>query len=110
MTAWSAEELGPILQLLAGRWVLRILVALEPGELRRVDLKRRLGGVTDKVLTETLSRLEGAGWVTRTFTPGVPPQVDYALTPAARSLFPALESIHQWLVTHPDQVLDPPNG
>ena len=89
------------MQLLAGRWVLGILEALAPGELRRVVLRERVEGISDKLLTETLRRLEDAGWVIRTFTAGVPAQVDYALSDTARSLFPLLTAVHKWSSDHP---------
>lgn len=93
---WSEHRVRPVVELLAGRWVLGTLEALDEGELRRVELHRRLGGVSDKVLTETLRRLELAGWVSRTFTPGVPAKVDYALTETARSLWPLLSEVQAW--------------
>lgn len=102
MSDWSEDRVRPVIHLLAGRWVLGILEQLGPGELRRVELRRRLGGVSDKVLTETLERLEEAGWVSRRFTAGVPAQVDYALTGTGLSLFPILTSMRAWRDEHPD--------
>lgn len=100
MRAWSEERVRPVVELLAGRWVLGTFQALDDGPLRRVELRRQLGGVSDKVLTETLRRLHVAGWVTRAFTPGVPAQVDYALTDQARSLWPLLADLHAWSEEH----------
>lgn len=102
MSAWSERRVRPVILLLAGRWVLGILQALDQGELRRVDLRRSLDGVSEKVLTDTLRRLERAGWVRRTFTAGVPARVDYSLTETARSLWPLLSQFQAW--TDGDQI------
>ena len=104
MTSWSEDRVRPVIHLLAGPWVLGVLGELDAGELRRVELRRRLGGVSDKVLTETLGRLEDAGWVHRRFTPGAPAQADYSLTKTGQSLFPILESVQAWTDEHPDAV------
>lgn len=100
MRAWSEDRVRPVLELLVGRWVLGTFRALDDGPLRRVELRRQLGGVSDKVLTETLRRLEEAGWVSRTFTPGMPAQTDYALTDRARSLWPLLADVFDWSEEH----------
>jgi DNA-binding HxlR family transcriptional regulator len=96
---WSESRIRPVVHLLAGRWVLGVLASLEGGPLRRAELRRQLPLVADKVLTETLRRLEEAGFVTRCLTPGVPPQVDYALTDTAMSLWPVLMTLDEWSAT-----------
>lgn len=99
---WDAETLMPILRLLAGRWVLPILEALQAGTLRRSVLTDDLPGVSDKVLTETLRRLERAQFITRRAIASVPVEVDYALTSRARTLWPILEQLQMWSVSVPD--------
>src|SRR6516165_6107011 len=94
---WKEARVRRLVALLAGRWVLSILAALDDGPLRRRTLRLRIdGGVSEKVLTETPSRLADDGLVTRTLTPGVPPQVDYALTDPATSLRQILEALDDW--------------
>lgn len=102
VTDWSPGRVRPVLTLLAGRWVPYILAELAEGELRRVELRRRLEGVSDKSLTDSLGRLVDAGWVDRRFTAGVPAQVDYSLTEAARDLFPILTLVQAWAEENPD--------
>lgn len=102
MTDWSPGRVRPVLELLAGRWVPYILAELAAGELRRVELRRRLQGVSDKSLTDSLGRLVDAGWVHRRLTAGVPAQADYSLTDAARGLFPILTSVQAWAEENPD--------
>jgi DNA-binding HxlR family transcriptional regulator len=98
---WNEARVRRLVALLAGRWVLSVLGALDDGPLRRRKLRLRIdGAVSDKVLTETLTRLSDDGFVTRTLTPGVPPQVDYALTDLAASLGPVLGALDDWATAH----------
>ncbi|MFE2420496.1 winged helix-turn-helix transcriptional regulator [Streptomyces hokutonensis] len=70
-----------VLELIAGKWTMLVLVALEDGRpMRFAELRRRLDGVTPKVLTGTLRALEREGLLTRTVYPTVPPRVEYRLT------------------------------
>ncbi|MBN9618501.1 MAG: helix-turn-helix transcriptional regulator [Actinobacteria bacterium] len=93
---WSPLIVGGVVALIAGRWHLRILNRLEAGPLRRTVLREQVGPISDKVLTESLRRLEGAGLVYRTMIPTVPIEVDYALTPLAGTLRRLLVEIHLW--------------
>jgi DNA-binding HxlR family transcriptional regulator len=98
---WEESRVRQLVTLLAGRWVLSILAVLDDGPLRRRTLRAEIDGdVSDKVLTETLARLTTAGLVTRTLVPGVPPQVDYAVTDVALSLRPLLDTLDRWAATH----------
>jgi DNA-binding HxlR family transcriptional regulator len=112
---WTEARVRRLVALLAGRWVLSILSALDDGPLRRRTLRLRIdGAVSDKVLTETLTRLAEDGLVTRTLTPGVPPQVDYGLTDPATSLGPILEVLDEWAASHLSdecsEAVDDPGG
>ncbi len=95
-TEWHPEVVRPLIELIAGRWVLAIFRALDAGPLRRVVLRERLGPVSDKVLTETLRRLERHGLVNRTIVESVPIEVDYGLTALARRLARLLPELHQF--------------
>lgn len=72
--------------LFAHTWNPVVLLALRTGPRRRRELRDAIGGISDKVLTDTLRRLEGAGLVARTAYAEAPPRVDYALTELGRSL------------------------
>jgi DNA-binding HxlR family transcriptional regulator len=96
---WRSTSVRTVLDLLEGRWVLLILAALRSGPLRRNALRQRLGSVADKVLTETLRRMEEQHLITRSAWPTVPVEVNYALAPRALRLEPLLVSMDGWAQT-----------
>jgi DNA-binding HxlR family transcriptional regulator len=71
----------PILQHLTSRWGTLVMIALATGPHRFAQLRRRVGGVSERMLAQTLQDLEADGFVLRTAHPVVPPHVDYELTP-----------------------------
>jgi len=87
---------------LSGRWVVPVLAALHRGALRRAVLRDELRGVSDKILTDTLRRMETNGLVIRSIVPSVPIEVDYALTEYGRSLWPVLSVVHNWAANSPN--------
>jgi DNA-binding HxlR family transcriptional regulator len=95
-----------ILDVLANKWTMLVMGALSGGPLRFGQLRRRLDGVTQKMLTQTLRTLERDGLVTRTVYPTVPPRVEYAATPLGRSVTELLTGIRVWSEEHIDEVLD----
>ena len=76
------------LTLIGDKWKVLILRDLLPGKKRFSELKRSVGGVSQKVLTAQLRDMEQNGLLTRTVYPEVPPRVEYALTPLGHSLKP----------------------
>ena len=75
------EPLAKLLRILSSPWTLLLLHRLHiEGPKRFGELKRRLGTISTKTLTERLRMLEAEGWVTRHYEPTVPPQVTYAIT------------------------------
>ena len=95
------EMLGRI----ADKWTLLAIDALwDNGETRFGELRRRMGGVSQKMLTKTLRQLERDGLVTRHVHPAVPPRVDYKLTPLGESLSQAVCGIWEWVDTHLEEV------
>ncbi|WP_018543865.1 winged helix-turn-helix transcriptional regulator [Streptomyces sp. LaPpAH-108] len=93
-----------LLDRIADKWVSLTVTALADGPKRYSDLHRRLAGVSQKMLTQTLRHLERDGLVTRTVTPAVPVRVDYALTPLGRSLLPVMRAIKGWAEDHMAEV------
>ncbi|GAA2939564.1 MULTISPECIES: helix-turn-helix domain-containing protein [Streptomycetaceae] len=89
---------------LGDKWVGLIVSALREGPMRYSDLGRRIAGVSQKMLTQSLRSLERDGLVTRTVTPSVPVRVDYELTELGRSLSDLLFAVKTWAETHFDQV------
>ena len=81
----------------SGRWSPLVVMALKGGGKRRHgELRRELGGVSQKMLIQTLRQLETNGLVERGVHPVVSPKVEYSLTPLVRSVQPLLEAICQW--------------
>jgi DNA-binding HxlR family transcriptional regulator len=77
----------------------------EPRSMRYSELSRRLAGVSQKMLTQTLRSLERDGLLTRTVTPTVPVTVTYELTDLGLSLQNVMQGIKAWAETHMDDVL-----
>jgi DNA-binding HxlR family transcriptional regulator len=85
-----------VLDLLSDKWTTLVLRALERGTQRFGVLKRRIEGISQKMLTQTLRRLETSGLINRSAQQIVPPVVEYSLTPLGQSLLPALDALVYW--------------
>ncbi|MEU4571433.1 helix-turn-helix domain-containing protein [Nonomuraea sp. NPDC023979] len=85
-----------VLDHIAGKWTILVVDALLDGTMRYTDLSRRIEGVSQKMLTQTLRSLEGDGFVTRTVHPTIPPRVDYELTALGRSLAEPITALRRW--------------
>ncbi|MGL4396893.1 MAG: winged helix-turn-helix transcriptional regulator [Hyphomicrobium sp.] len=85
-----------ILELIADKWTLLILPALRSGPMRNGELMRLIGGVSQKMLTQTLRELERNGLVARRDHQEVPPRVDYELTDLGRSLAATVRKLDSW--------------
>ncbi|MFB7124130.1 winged helix-turn-helix transcriptional regulator [Kitasatospora sp. NPDC056273] len=101
--AWCPAR--QLLDRIGDKWVSLLVSALAEGPLRYSDLRRRLAGVSEKMLTQTLRALERDGLVSRTVTAGVPARVDYELTGLGRDLLPLVRQIKDWAESHMPQVL-----
>ena len=84
------------LTLIRDKWTALVLRDLMSGTKRFGELKRSVGNVSQKVLTDCLREMEGSGLVTRTVYAEVPPRVEYSLTPLGRSLEPILGAMWDW--------------
>ncbi|MBP1962818.1 winged helix-turn-helix transcriptional regulator [Paenibacillus aceris] len=93
------------LEVVSSKWTVLVFYELEDGKKRYSDLKRRVEGVTQKMLTQTLRQLERDGLVLRHVYPTVPPTVEYSLTPLGESLIEPMRTLHRWTEAHYDQVL-----
>lgn len=93
-----------LLSRLADKWVTLVLCALMDGRTRHSALRRRITGVSQKMLTQTLRHLERDGLVTRTITPTVPLTVEYDLTDLGRSLVGVFLQLKDWADLHMDEV------
>ncbi|WP_344860353.1 helix-turn-helix domain-containing protein [Planomonospora alba] len=96
-----------VLDLLATKWTALAIGALEEGPQRFGELQRRLEGVSPKVLTQTLRRLEEAGFVDRTVYPAVPLHVEYELTELGSGVAEPLRALRGWVERHLDELPQP---
>ena len=94
-----------VMETIGGKWSALLVHALADGPRRHGQLRTRIAGVSQKMLTQTLRELERDGLVTRTVTASVPVRVDYALTPLGHTLVPVLGALKSWSETHIEQVL-----
>jgi DNA-binding HxlR family transcriptional regulator len=87
----------PILRHLTGRWGILVMVVLQGGPHRFSALRRRIGGVSERMLAQTLQQLEADGMIWRHAQDVVPPHVDYGLTPVGAEAAVRLLALVQWL-------------
>lgn len=85
-----------VLSKVTGKWQIIIVLALEDQPLRFSELKRKIGDVTQRVLTENLRGLQRDGYLTRSVFPGPPVAVSYELTDLGRELVTLLKPIVFW--------------
>ena len=93
-----------VLDRIADKWTMLVVVALEPGTLRFSELRRRVDGISQKMLTQTLRGLEQDGFVDRDALPTVPVTVRYTLTPLGHSLADAVAGIRAWAYANMDAI------
>ncbi|GAA2771099.1 winged helix-turn-helix transcriptional regulator [Streptomyces showdoensis] len=91
--------------LLSHTWNPVLIWVLRDGPRRPGELRERIGGISPKVLTETLRRLEFNGLVTRTAYAEAPPRVEYGLTELGRTLLEPIEAFGAWAFEHGDEVM-----
>ena len=96
-----------VLDRVSGKWTMLVVTALtaEP-VLRFSELRRRVDGVTQKMLTQTLRELERDGMVERTAYPTVPVTVEYKLTPLGHDLADTVHVVRQWAYTNIEAIQD----
>ena len=104
ITEQCPMELG--LNILGGRWTLRILWQLSKEPVRFRELQRRLRPITTKTLTEQLRELEEQGIVLRNVFPEVPPRVEYSLSEIGITLKPILKGLCEWGKTYQQKKYD----
>jgi DNA-binding HxlR family transcriptional regulator len=93
-----------LLDTLSDKWLTLVLSALMDGPHRYSELARRIAGVSQKMLTQTLRTLERDGLVERTVTPSVPVRVDYQLTGVGKDLAPVVHAIKAWAEANMDRI------
>ncbi len=86
-----------VLDMLAQKWSLLILHALVDGPKRTAEIRRRVDGISEKMLIQTLRDLQRSGFVARRAYPEVPPRVDYRLTTLGASLSKLVRALDDWV-------------
>jgi len=96
----DCRAVSAILQRIGDKWSVLIISRLGEGPRRFNEIKRIIGGISQRMLTLTLRNLERDGLVSRTVTPTVPPRVDYALTELGRDLLVPISALGDWAIEH----------
>ncbi|ACM35886.1 winged helix-turn-helix transcriptional regulator [Agrobacterium vitis] len=92
----SCEAVNSVLTRIGDKWSVLIVMMLANGPQRFNELKRRIGSISQRMLTLTLRGLERDGLVKRTVFPTIPPRVDYELTDLGQSLRQPIEALGHW--------------
>jgi DNA-binding HxlR family transcriptional regulator len=93
-----------VLGRIANKWTALIICGLANGPKRHRELQRQLQGISQKMLTQTLRRLERDGLIERTVYPTVPPKVEYSLTTLGQTLIDPLRALHNWAELHVEEL------
>jgi DNA-binding HxlR family transcriptional regulator len=96
----QTSDVRQILDLIADKWTALVILALSRGTKRYSELHREIGGVSQKMLTQTLRGLESSGLIHRKVYPAVPPMVEYSLTPLGETLVKPLKTLCDWASEH----------
>jgi DNA-binding HxlR family transcriptional regulator len=96
----DCQAIAETLDRIGDKWTVLVVGALEQGPLRYNEIRRAIGGISQRMLTLTLKGLERDGLVNRTMYPTIPPRVDYELTELGNRLMGPLRSLYDWAVKH----------
>jgi DNA-binding HxlR family transcriptional regulator len=94
-----------VLSHVCSRWGVLVLVVLRSGMHRFSELRRKIGGVSEKMLSQTLRQLESDGFVERKSLPVVPPHVEYRLTPLGEEVALQVENLANWIEHNLPQIM-----
>ncbi|MEU8698964.1 MULTISPECIES: helix-turn-helix domain-containing protein [unclassified Streptomyces] len=99
-------EVRQILDRVADKWSLLVIALLDRRTLRFSELRRRIEGISQRMLTVTLRQLERDGLIKRTVHPVVPPRVEYELTPLGATLHNTIRTLVTWTEAHQSEIAD----
>jgi len=95
-----------VLDHVTSKWAVLVLAALREGSSRFSELRRRIGGVSEKMLAQTLRTLEADGFVHREVAPTTPPQVTYSLTPLGEGIAERVTGLVDWIADRIPEIED----
>ncbi|MFI6326332.1 winged helix-turn-helix transcriptional regulator [Nonomuraea sp. NPDC050556] len=98
-----------ILDRIGDKWSVLVVLSLRKGPLRFTELRNLIGGVTPKVLTQTLRAMATDGLLTRHVYAEVPPRVEYELTPLGLSLYEPIQAVTDWAEANVHKVMEARN-
>jgi DNA-binding HxlR family transcriptional regulator len=102
----NCRAVASVLARVGDKWSVLVIMMLIEGPMRFNELKRKIGGISQRMLTLTLRGLERDGLVTRTVFPTIPPRVDYELTDLGRGLWTPVEALGKWAQDHQVEIED----
>jgi DNA-binding HxlR family transcriptional regulator len=100
----DCRAVASVLARVGDKWSVFVIMMLGDGPKRFNELKRMIGGISQRMLTLTLRGLERDGLVTRTVFPTIPPRVDYELTDLGRGLVKPVQALGQWVFEHKQEI------
>ena len=100
----DCRRVSQVLSRIGDKWSVLVIMLLRERSRRFSELKRGIGGISQRMLTLTLRNLERDGMVSRTVTPSIPPRVDYELTELGHSLAGPVEALGSWAFAHLTQI------
>src|SRR5579862_9675331 len=100
----DCRAIGDVLARVGDKWSVLVVARLGDGPVRFNELRRAIGGISQRMLTLTLRGLERDGLVTRTVFPTIPPRVDYALTPLGRDLLVPVSALGAWAIRNQPKI------
>jgi DNA-binding HxlR family transcriptional regulator len=101
----DCRAISSILARVGDKWTVLIVVLLGDGPMRFNEMRRMVGGISQRMLTFTLRGLERDGLVTRTVFPTTPQRVDYELTKLGSTLWKAVDPLSSWARAHASEIL-----
>ncbi|WP_137388023.1 winged helix-turn-helix transcriptional regulator [Rhodoligotrophos defluvii] len=100
----SCHAISDVLNRIGDKWSVLVVNHLGDGPVRFNELRRRIGGISQRMLTLTLRGLERDGLITREVYPSIPPRVDYALTPLGRDLLEPVGALTRWALENQPKI------
>jgi DNA-binding HxlR family transcriptional regulator len=100
----DCRAVSDVLARVGDKWSVLVVTRLGERAMRFNELRRSIGGISQRMLTLTLRGLERDGLITRTVFPTIPPRVDYALTPLGRDLLKPVSALGAWAIQNQPKI------